>query len=154
MLFSKKTTYWNTDVNFYLLINSPVRCNIYFQLLQLLFYSLSCSLKKKKKAKSDRNNWELWRGGNEISFSYCYPEWHRLDVEAHLWLFPDVCGIVSVFQLFFMLMGIFVKFFVQVLLLFCFDFQITWVDFDSISAGAWNVTKIILNFVYHKHCTI
>lgn len=100
MLFSKKTTYWNTDVNFYLLINSPVRCNIYFQLLQLLFYSLSCSLKKKK-AKSDRNNWELWRGGNEISFSYCYPEWHRLDVEAHLWLFPDVCGIVSVFQLFF-----------------------------------------------------
>lgn len=101
MLFSKKTTYWNTDVNFYLLINSPVRCNIYFQLLQLLFYSLSCSLKKKKKAKSDRNNWELWRGGNEISFSYCYPEWHRLDVEAHLWLFPDVCGIVSVFQLFF-----------------------------------------------------
>lgn len=101
MLFSKKTTYWNTDVNFYLLINSPVRCNIYFQLLQLLFYSLSCSLKKKKEAKSDRNNWELWRGGNEISFSYCYPEWHRLDVEAHLWLFPDVCGIVSVFQLFF-----------------------------------------------------
>lgn len=100
MLFSKKTTYWNTDVNFYLLINSPVRCNIYFQLLQLLFYSLSCSLKKKK-AKSDRNNWELWRGGNEISFSYCYPEWHRLDVEAHLWLFPDVCGILSVFQLFF-----------------------------------------------------
>lgn len=101
MLFSKKTTYWNTDVNFYLLINLPVRCNIYFQLLQLLFYSLSCSLKKKKKAKSDRNNWELWRGGNEISFSYCYPEWHRLDVEAHLWLFPDVCGILSVFQLFF-----------------------------------------------------
>lgn len=101
MLFSKKTTYWNTDVNFYLLINSPVRCNIYFQLLQLLFYSLSCSLKKKKEAKSDRNNWELWRGGNEISFSYCYPEWHRLDVEAHLWLFPDVCGILSVFQLFF-----------------------------------------------------
>lgn len=138
MLFSGKTTYQNTDVNFYLLI----QCNIYFQLLQLLFYSFSIlcyslkrERKKKKRQKSDRNNWELWKGGNEISFSWCYPEWHRIDVEAHLWLFPDVCEIISVLQLFFMWKGICVKFFVQV-------------------ARTWKVTKIILKFMYHKHCTI